>query len=42
VYERINVAAYLLWMVVIAIILLRARTIASIGDVLETPGVRAG
>src|SRR6266508_2649814 len=42
VYERINVAAYLLWMVVLAIILLRARTIASIGGVLATPGVREG
>jgi Protein of unknown function (DUF998) len=42
VYERINVAAYLLWMVVLAIILLRARTIASIGAVLATPGVREG
>ncbi len=38
VYERINVVAYLLWMVVLAIILLRARTIASIGAVSDTPG----
>ncbi len=40
VYERINVAAYLLWMVVLAIILLRARTIASIGAMHHTPGAR--
>jgi hypothetical protein len=42
VYERINVGAYLLWMVVVAIVLLRARTIASSGAVLDTPVAREG
>ena len=42
VYERINVAAYLLWMAVLAIILLRARTTSSIGAVLDAPSVRNG
>jgi hypothetical protein len=41
VYERINVAAYLLWMVVLAIILLRGRTMA-IEAVPDPPTVREG
>jgi hypothetical protein len=42
VYERINVAAYLLWMAVLAVILLRAGTITSTRAALEAPGVREG
>jgi len=42
VYERINVAAYLLWMAVLAIILLRARMAAPIGEPRGTAGVREG
>jgi hypothetical protein len=36
VYERINVAAYLLWMVVLAVVLLRGRSGAPIGAVPDT------
>jgi len=37
VYERINIAAYLMWMVVLAIVLLRAQRDATVGAVRDTP-----
>ncbi|MEU5943544.1 DUF998 domain-containing protein [Micromonospora sp. NPDC047548] len=40
VYERINVAAYLLWMVVLAIVLLRTQTDAPVEAAPDTPGSR--